>query len=142
MQRCGDAGGVSKKGAPCSQYMNLSPTTGMCLMHDPERAAQRRETQVAGAVAKGAAMRAAKAALPEDCPPAPKTIADAEKFASWLTYSVCIGRIDARTAHEASVCLKEFRGAHEKRVLESEVRALRRELAAAKGAAKHGSRTT
>lgn len=134
---CGDAGGRTQSGRPCRVYMNLG-ATGLCLMHDASRAEERRAVHVKGALAKGAAVRAARAALPEDCPKAPKTIADAEHFASWLTHAVCIGKIDARTAHEAAVCLREFRGANEKRVLQAELKALRADLAAVKGLPKRG----
>jgi len=74
----------------------------------------------------------AKAADPATVPKAPKTIEDAERFASWLTFTVCSGGIDARTAHEAAVCLREFRGAAEKRIMEREIKALRAEIAEAK----------
>ena len=127
---CGDAGGVTKSGSPCKSYLNLSDG-GLCLQHDPERAVERRAFHVAGGAAAGVALRKERA-LPPGMPKAPKTIQDAEKFASWLTRAVCAGEIDARTAHEAAVCLREFRGASEKRILEAQVKALRADLAAAK----------
>jgi hypothetical protein len=137
---CGDAGGISKRGTPCRVYMNLG-AAGLCLMHDPARVEEARASHVAGSHGRSAALRKAKAVLPEDCPKAPKTVADAEKFASWLTFAVVSGQIDARTAHEAALCLREFRSANSVRVLESEVKTLRRELAEAKDAAKRQGRT-
>lgn len=128
---CGDAGGITKAGAPCRCSMNLS-AAGLCIVHDPERAAIRAEMRAAGGSAAAVAKRRRKAADPVKVPRAPKTIEDAEKFASWLTHAVCIGEIDARTAHEAAVCLREFRGASEKRIMEAELKALRAELAAAR----------
>jgi hypothetical protein len=110
--------------------MNLSPATGLCLMHDPARGAERQAVRSAGGAAAKVAKRQAKAA--DTVPPAPKTIEDAERFASWLTFTVCSGGIDARTAHEAAVCLREFRGASEKRIMARELKALRAELAAAR----------
>jgi len=129
---CGDAGGITKAGAPCRTTMNLSATTGRCVQHDPERAAERAAMQSAGGTAAKVAKVRAKAADPSTVPNAPQTIEDAERFASWLTHAVCVGGIDARTAHEAAVCLREFRGAAEKRIMEREIKALRAELAAAK----------
>lgn len=134
---CGDAGGRTQSGRPCRVYMNLG-ATGLCLMHDASRIEERRAVHAKGGVAKGVAVRQARAVLPEDCPKAPKTLADAERYASWLTHAVCIGTIDARTAHEAAVCLREFRGANEKRVLQAELKSLRADLAAMKGTAKRG----
>ena len=127
---CGDAGGVTKAGTPCKSYLNLGES-GLCLQHDPDRVAERRAFHVAGGAASGVALRKERA-LPPGMPKAPKTIQDAEHFASWLTHAVCAGLIDARTAHEAAVCLREFRGASEKRILEAQVKALRADLAAAK----------
>ena len=129
---CGDSGGVTKTGLPCRCTLNLSPVTGRCLQHDETRMAERAAMRSAGGTATSASRRLAKAADPATVPPAPKTIEDAEKFASWLTFTVCSGGIDARTAHEAAVCLREFRGAAEKRIMEREIKALRAELAAAR----------
>ena len=128
---CGDNGGVTKAGTPCRSALNLSPVTGRCLMHDEARAEQRAVMRSRGGAAAKIARTKAKAADPVTVPGAPKTIEDAEKFASWLTHAVCVGDIDARTAHEAAVCLREFRGASEKRIMEREVKALRAKLAAA-----------
>ena len=102
------------------------------MMHDPDRAAERAAMHSAGGDAAKVSKRLAKAADPATVPGAPKTIEDAEKFASWLTHAVCVGEIDARTAHEAAVCLREFRGASEKRIMQRELQGLRAELAAAR----------
>jgi hypothetical protein len=129
---CGDNGGRRKDGAPCGSVLNLSPVTGQCLMHDAARVTERAAMRSAGGAAAKMAKVKAKAADPVTVPGAPKTIEDAEKFASWLTHAVCVGNIDARTAHEAAVCLREFRGASEKRIMERELKALRAALADAK----------
>ena len=129
---CGDNGGITRAGARCRASLNLSPSSGLCVQHDPDRVEVARQLRLTGGRASGLKQRLKKAALPEHVPRAPKTIADAEAFASWLTHAVCVGDIDARTAHEAAVCLREFRGASEKRILEREIKALRQELAEAK----------
>ena len=123
--------GTTKAGGPCRTTLNIG-ASGYCLWHDEAREAERRAVREAGGVARGAARRLAKAVLPEDCPRAPHTIADAEAFASWLTYAVTTGAIDARVAHEAAVCLREFRLVAEKRIMEREIKGLRADLAAAK----------
>ena len=38
---CGDAGGMTKAGTPCRSTMGLSEMSGLCLVHDPERVAER-----------------------------------------------------------------------------------------------------
>ncbi len=123
--------GTKVDGTACRTTLGISPD-GFCLFHDPARAEQKKAVAAAGGRARGKNMRVAKAADPALVPKAPKTIEDAEKFASWLTHAVCTGGIDARTAHEAAVCLREFRGAAEKRIMEREIKALRKELADAK----------
>ena len=123
--------GVRKDGQPCSSTLGLSEA-GLCLNHDALRADAAREVRAAGGRATGAAKRAAKAALPSDVPPPPKNLDDAVKFASWLTHAVCVGTLDARSAHEAGYCLNAFRGAAEKRDLQREIQKLRAELAAAR----------
>jgi hypothetical protein len=129
---CGSSGGLTKAGTPCGVAMNLSATSGLCVQHDPARVAERAAMRSAGGHAAKVAKVRAHAADPSIVPAAPKTIEDAEKFASWLTHAVCTGKIDARTAHEAAVCLREFRGASEKRIMERELKALRAALADAK----------
>jgi hypothetical protein len=125
--------GTRKDGQPCGVTLNLSPTTGLCLQHDPERAVERAVMHETGGYASRISRREAKAAAPPTVPKAPTTIEEAESFASWLTHAVCSGKIDAKVAQVAAGCLREFRGAAEKARLEREVRALREELAAARG---------
>jgi hypothetical protein len=135
-QTCGASGGITLAGTPCRSQLNLSPTTGRCLQHCPERAAERAALHSAGGHASKAADVRRKAADPKTVPKAPKTILEAEKFASWLTHAVCVGEVDTRTAHEAAVCLREFRGASEKRIMAAELKGLRAEVAALRGKAK------
>lgn len=125
--------GTTQAGERCRSTLNIGPT-GYCLAHDPDRVAQRLASRAAGGRASGRRRQLERAGLfkVENTPPAPKTLADAEAFASWLTHAVCAGGIDARSAHEAAVCLREFRSAATARALEKEVKALRAELAAAK----------
>lgn len=133
---CGESGGTTQAGAPCRAFLNLNAESGLCLVHDDERIDARQAMRLAGAVANTRAARARRSAEGrEGVPSAPQTIEDAERFASWLTHAVCAGEIDARSAHEAAVCLREFRGASEKRIIERELRELRAELAAARAEA-------
>jgi hypothetical protein len=34
---CGDSGGITKDGRSCPTQYNLSATSGLCVLHDPER---------------------------------------------------------------------------------------------------------
>jgi hypothetical protein len=133
VRRCGDAGGMTKDGKPCRSPLGLGDN-GLCMNHDPDRQAAAREVRAAGGRAAGEAKRAARVTLPGkgNVPAPPKTLDDAVKFASWLTHAVCVGTLDARSAHEAGYALNVFKAAVEKRDLQKEIAALRAELAAAK----------
>ena len=130
---CGDNGGLTKAGTPCRSSLNLSLTNGRCAFHDPERAATVREMRAKGGVAAGRAKRQAKTADPATVPANPKTLDDAVAYASWLTRAVCVGDIDARTAHESAYALALFSSSVAKRELQREVAGLRRQLDAIKG---------
>ncbi len=124
-------GAAKVDGTPCRSYLNLSPATGMCLMHDPERAEERQRVTASGGRATGVAKRARKTADPEDVPSAPKTLQDAVTWSSWAMHAVACGRIDARTGHEIGYLVNAFKAAVEKRDLERQIHELRAELAAA-----------
>lgn len=133
VRRCGDAGGKTKDGKPCRSPLGLGDN-GLCMNHDPARQADATEVRAAGGRAAGEVRRKARALLPDkaNVPAPPKTLDDAVKFASWLTHAVCVGTLDARSAHEAGYSLNVFKAAVEKRDLQREIAALRAELAAAK----------
>jgi hypothetical protein len=109
--------------------MNLSEA-GFCFQHDTARADEVRAMRAAGGSASGKAKRDRRATLPAagTVPKVPKTLDDAARYAAWLPDATVRGLIDARTSHEASVALREFRMAAEKRDLADEVARLRKEL--------------
>jgi hypothetical protein len=129
---CGSNGGRTKAGTACRSTLNLSPTSGMCVQHDPDRADQARALWAMGGRASGERKRRAKAALPEGVPSAPRCLEDAVKFASWLTRAIADGTIDARTGHESAYALNCFKAAAEKRDLERQVADLQAQLKAFK----------
>ena len=105
-------------------------------MHDPERVAERLAIHSAGGAASKKAKTKAKAADASETPNAPRTLADAVAVASWITRAVLIGEIDVRVAEAATKAVRQFQLGEEKRALEGEIKALRAELAAARGKAK------
>jgi hypothetical protein len=44
----------------------------------------------------------------DEAPAAPKTIDDAIEWASWATWAVSVGKLDARTGHEVGFLLRAF----------------------------------
>lgn len=87
-------------------------------MHDEARADEAQQARVKGGQSGGEVKRGAMVALPSEVPAAPKTLEDAVEFASWLSRAVCIGTLDARTAHEATYSLTCFKAGAEKRDLQ------------------------
>lgn len=73
----------------------------------------------------------------EEAPAPPKTLEDAVGWLSWITHSVTTGRIDARTAKEATGALHVFlrgqreldRGDEQLKKVTKELEALRERLA-------------
>ncbi len=125
---CGDAGGRTLKGAPCGMHLNLNPESGLCLNHDPTRQAEALEMRVAGAKARAAKLRKRKAAMPKDCPPAPKTLREAEAVASWITFAVLSGELDPKVAEAGVKSVRQFQLTIEKRTLQDRVKELERAL--------------
>ncbi len=65
---------------------------------------------------------------PEEAPPPPEALEDVAVWLRWLTVAVVTGRVDARTAHEATVALKELRPTLEKIDLDRRVKELEKQL--------------
>ena len=108
--------------------MGLSPE-GLCLNHDPARQEIARQTRIAGGRASGAKKREKRIVTPSDAPPPPKTLEDAVRYFAFITHAVATGTMDARTGHECAYALTGFKSAVEKRDLERQIIALRKELA-------------
>ena len=127
---CGEAGGRNSKGLPCGVYLNLSPSTGLCLMHDPERAESRAELKRQGGQAAGAARRQARAAMPDGVPRAPTNLEDSVKWSSWAMHAIATGEIDHKVGHEVGYLVARFTEAVSKRDLERQVKSLQARLRA------------
>lgn len=138
-RRCGDAGGMTKAGAPCRTPLNLDPVTGLCLMHDPARLEQRRHVQTAGGNAKQRDRIRELAADPDTVPRQMRTLHDAVQMAAWIADKVLRGELDARTAESATKAVRQFQLAEEKATLlarlrdaETTIRRLEAQLKAAR----------
>ena len=116
---------VKADGAHCRSVIGISPTSGLCPVHDPASRERMRRTRAKG----GRATRKGPIVVDRaDAPPAPQSLDDAVAFASWLTHAVVIGKIDARTAHESGYCLTQFTSAAKQRDLERRVKELLRQI--------------
>ena len=139
MTTCGSAGGRNARGEPCGAELGLGES-GLCRLHDPERAAEVLAMRQAGGRGRAGFRRTADPELPANVPRAPETLEDAVAWSSWAMHAVAVGEIDARTGHEIGYLVNAFKAAVEKRDLQREIEALRAELAAA--SARHGNPPT
>lgn len=125
---CGNAGGMTKAGAPCRMSVNLGES-GLCLMHDPARAAEGEAIRALGRAANAIAHRQAKAADPKIVPRAPRTLEDAVKWSSWTMHAIANGSLDPRVGHECGYLIARFTEALNKRDLLRKIEDLERKLA-------------
>lgn len=133
--RCGDAGGISRNGAPCRVGINLSPINGLCIQHDPNRAEEAAAMQKAGGAKRNEIYRRAKQGIPsepKDIPKAPKTLKDAVRLSAWITRATLDGSIEVRVSAAATKALRQFQLSVEKRDLEKRIEELEARLKAAK----------
>ncbi len=134
---CGAAGGVTRAGSPCRCRLNLSPASGLCVQHDPERVEAAQALRVAGGAASGKRAQAEKAALPEGMPGTPKTLDDAARLAAWISNAILTQQIDARTGEAATKAVRQFQLCEKERGLERKVKDLEAKLKTAlRGAAR------
>lgn len=124
---CGDAGGRRSNGEPCASTLGLS-AAGLCLSHDPARAAEARDIRVKGGRAAGIANRAARATRMTGMPAPLKTIRDCVAWASWAATATATGDLDIRKAREIGLMIREFRSSFQLSELERTVRRLQAEL--------------
>ena len=129
---CGANGGTKVHGGPCSSQLGLGELSGLCAVHDPQRAIE--------AKAQQEAMKRLGVTLP----PAPQTIADAKDYASWAIDAVAkgphAGGIDVKRAREIGCLLRQFQSSCHEAELAARIKTLETELRQfkAKAAAKTG----
>lgn len=134
---CGDSGGRTKNGIPCTVPFGLSEKNGLCFTHDPERKARRKATSIGGGKAAGVATRKARAAGPESMPKKlPETLELVSTWLKWTTQAVACGEISPRVAQEIVRGCKEQREALKDLHLERRVKELEAQLKAAKAKAR------
>ncbi len=134
---CGSNGGINERGEACGVAMNLSPTTGLCIHHDPKRVDEARALYKTGGAAATRATHLRRiermTTTPENMPRfKPDTL---ERLAAWLQWTVTAvgtGQVDARTAAEMTRALQQLRPVLTSIGLDRRVKELERELRAYK----------
>ncbi len=134
MPQCKGADGEGNKadGTPC-ESPTVDPETGFCSAHGPGASARMRERGRKGGEAFVRNVRRKGAAKADEVPPAPETMADAARWASWVAFGVTTGKLDPKIGDVAVRAIREFRSAHEKAELEAEVQRLRAKVAELRG---------
>ena len=130
---CGSNGGKNERGEPCGTAMNLSPTSGLCVHHDPARVDEARALYKTGAAAAARATHLRRierqVTTPDNMPrEEPDTLARLARWHRWVVRAVATGLVDARTAREITGSLKELRPVLVQIGLEKRVKELEAEL--------------
>ncbi len=119
---------IKDDGERCGQKMSAE---GLCVFHDPGRKRQAQAARRKGAKAShkkkmDGRIRTVDAS---EAPPAPETIEDCAKWASWAVHAVAVGLIDARTADAVGKLLNALQRALKDSKVEADVAELRTKLA-------------
>lgn len=101
----GRCGYEKDDGETCRVDFALCKCHGQCFHHAPCRQEERREARKRGG-RNAHAKDGARTVPSDEAPPPPETLEDAVVWASWATYAVATGRIDARTGHEIGYLLR------------------------------------
>lgn len=115
-------------GSPCSVEAPLYADGG-CLWHSQDPEAKRKRAAARSNGGKASRKRTARTVDADAVPGGPpETLEDAVAWASWATFAVATGQIDARTSQEIVRAAKETRLGLEKLHLEGELRRQRAEI--------------
>jgi len=126
---------VKPDGDRCKVTWGVSPTSGRCFCHCPERAEQRKEGRRKGQLQSSHVRRKSTfRTVPKGrAPPMPETAHDAADWSAWLTLATVTGEVDARTARECATALRVFLTALDKAELQKQIRELQAMVRKLKG---------
>lgn len=104
---------IKDNGERCAVTGNLRPTPAglRCLWHDEGRRREAREARRRGqkSAIKARAKDRIQTVEAEEAPPMPKTLDEVVEWLAWLSVAVVTGRVDARTAKEATTAVDKLR---------------------------------
>ena len=123
--------GTKPDGERCR--ITVADGTRLCIWHDRSQAGRRRAATVRKRGGKESARKKLegriKTVSASEAPPAPETIQDCARWASWATHAVAVGLIDARTADAVGKLLNALQRALRDSKVESDVAELRAQVA-------------
>ncbi len=123
---------IKPGGERCGQFSNLS-AGGLCLWHDPDRAAEALDVRRRG----GTRAQEVQAEQRGTCP-APtseiRTLEDVADHMAWAVRAMEVGAIDEKTGRSVVYSLDRLRATLRDKDLERQFKKLQRELAALKKA--------
>ena len=105
---CGDAGGRTKKDAPCAAFRNLDPASGRCMWHDESRLDDRARLCATRDRARAEKLAAPK--RPETMPTfKPDTLSRLSHWHQWAVSAVATTEINTRTGDTICRHLQQLR---------------------------------
>jgi hypothetical protein len=124
-------GAPTKEGGVCHQIVSVNGT-GLCVHHDPLRAAEATRMRRIGAERANRRER-----LPDDVPPppAPTTLQGVCDWLTWVTVALARGQVDKSVATGCAYALQNLKSALALRDLEAKYAALAKRVEALKGGA-------
>jgi hypothetical protein len=116
---------IKADGNQCGQ--RVSEGNRYCIWHSPTR---KKEAAAARSRGGQAAGRNKRKTPPADELPSgpPETAAEAQQWASWLTWATASGKIDPNTSQRVSTSLRVFLTALEKAEMEQEIARLQAQV--------------
>ena len=121
----------TKDGKPCRSRIGIDKS-GRCFTHSELR--HRVKAREEGRRRGGHSTNQRRTVMPHETPPPPETLVDVAAWLKWIAVSVTTGRIDARTAREATAALRELRPTLEKIEIGERMKEMEEQLRTAKAA--------
>lgn len=128
-ERCGYQKG---DGELCRVDFALCDCHGQCFHHAPCCAEKRKEARKRGGKNAHGGKKGVRTVPVGDAPDPPESLEDAVVWASWATYAVATGQIDARTGHEIGYLIRALQDGLKAVDMEARVEELEERLKAAK----------
>jgi hypothetical protein len=118
--------GLTRSGRQCQNRLNVSPESGLCVAHDPARAAEVLAIRQKGAKASNAKRSTARIPPAKDAPQMPESLEDIARVQAWVAHQTYTGGMDARTSEATTKALRNQQLILEKRDLERRLKDLLR----------------
>lgn len=101
---------IRETGEQCKMRGNLNPKNALCIWHDPTRSEEAARMRERAAEATNNKRPVTVRVVSEnEIPPLPRSLDDIADWLGWITAAVITGKVDARTAREATMACDRLR---------------------------------